>query len=144
MGMAGPIYEPEQMQQYFDRIRLPERWRRHPICAETRLPGTLKDDQALEVLEVLQACQLSTVPFESISLHYSSHHSISIDKDDVFQKIVSKGSGRGGYCMENNVLFLTVMNTLGYKVYPTGGRVNTAVQLDPTRGSGKDHRYMGW
>jgi hypothetical protein len=44
--------------------------------------------------------------------------------------------------MENNMLFLTVLRTLGYNVYPTGARVNTAVQFNADSGEGR--KFMGW
>lgn len=46
---------------------------------------------------------------------------ISLDKEDLFEKIVTLE--RGGYCMENNLLFSTVLRTLGFEVVATGARV---------------------
>jgi len=78
----------------------------------------------LKFLTQLQQHQLCTVPFENLSLHYSSHHTISIDAEYLYSKIV--GNGRGGYCMENNCFFGTVLRTLGFTVYSAGARVNEA------------------
>jgi len=71
------------------------------------------------------------VPFENLSLHYSKLPGISLDTEDLFEKIVERR--RGGYCMEVNCFFATVLDTLGYEVVPTGARV-----LNP---SGE---YGGW
>ncbi|KAJ5472788.1 hypothetical protein N7530_006789 [Penicillium desertorum] len=48
--------------------------------------------------------------------------------ESVFEKIVDGNSDRGGYCMENNTLFGTVLRSLGYNTTSVGGRVNKAVQ----------------
>lgn len=64
---------------------------------------------------------MAQVPFENISLHYSQHHSVSIDPEALFRKIVQ--GRRGGYCMENNGFFGIVLRSLGFSLYAVGGRV---------------------
>jgi len=44
--------------------------------------------------------------------------------------------------MNNNMLFNTVLRSIGFTVFPTGGRVSTAMQPGPTPQRG--HRYGGW
>jgi hypothetical protein len=139
---GGQTYSPEQMGMYFDHIMLADKWRYHPICIESREPGTLSHSQAFEFLEVLQAHQISAVPFENLHLHYSPHKTIDISKESVFNKIVAKASGRGGYCMENNTLFFVVLKTLGFDVFLTGARVNSATQPNGTKG--EEEKYKGW
>jgi arylamine N-acetyltransferase len=56
-------------------------------------------------------------------LHYSKERHISLDKEDLFRKIVGSKNGRGGYCMENNTLFGIVLKALGFEVVATGARV---------------------
>ena len=124
----GPVYTSFQLKQYFTRIELPREWQGHEICTLPRQPGTLDHPQGLEFLRVLQGHQMSAVPFENLHIHYSLQHSVAIEPESVFKKIVTNDNGRGGYCMENNTLFLTVLRSLGYQVYPTGARVNSAVQ----------------
>lgn len=103
------------------------------------------DDGAARVfLEVLQRHHLAAVPFENLSLHYSVHRSISIDTQGVFNKIAQPGSGRGGYCMENNTLFGAVLQSLGYSVTSVGGRVNEAVQPMSASKNWKGPKYDGW
>lgn len=116
--MAGqrPCYSKDQLTQYFDRIRLPQRRRKYDVA-------TLQPADALEHLTTLQQYQLAAVPFENLSLHYSSHRQICLHPEDLFQKIVGDNNGRGGYCMENNALFGTVLRSLGFTVYSAGGRV---------------------
>ena len=97
---------------------------------------TLLHQDTLISLTSLQTYQLATVPFENISLHYSPSHEISLDPEHLYRKIVTHG--HGGYCMENNLFFGTVLRTLGYKLHSVGARVNESVS-----GSGSTD-YMGW
>jgi arylamine N-acetyltransferase len=79
-------------------------------------------DDALSFLAELQKRNLASVPFEDVSLHYSKHRLLSLDPDDLFDKIVT--NSRGGYCMEVNCFFGTVLRSLGFTVTNVGGRVN--------------------
>lgn len=136
MSATAPIqskdaYSEHQISAYLTYISFPTA--KHPRVAisETRTAA------GLEYLKLLQAYQLAAVPFENLSLHYSPERTISIDKDDLFEKIIGlkkteSGSGRGGYCMENNLFFGTVLKTLGYEVVPIGARVYAAAGRDLT------------
>lgn len=68
---------------------------------------------------------MARVPFENLALHYSTHHSVLLDLDFLFEKMVTRGMG--GYCMENNRFFATILRTLGYTVLSGGARVSNAV-----------------
>ena len=130
-------YSLEQLHRYFDRVGLPQVYRQSSVAQ--------KDEQdSLQFLELLQRYQLAAVPFENLSLHYSAHRAISIDYEQVYDKIVDNKSHRGGYCMENNTLLGTVLRTLGYNVTPVGGRVNEAVQPMSASKSWKGPTYNGW
>ena len=48
---------------------------------------------------------------------------ISPKLDKVFDKLVKQP--RGGYCFEQNTLFLAVLRTLGFTVYPVAARYCT-------------------
>lgn len=76
---------------------------------------------------------MAKVPFENLALHYSTHHSVILDRDVLFEKMVI--GGKGGYCMENNLFFATVLRTLGYAVLSTGARVSKAVSAGEANGS---------
>ncbi|KAI9853578.1 MAG: N-terminal acetyltransferase [Trichoglossum hirsutum] len=80
------MYSSEQLSRYFEHIGLP------PPSAK---PGSL------EYLTELVKLQLATVPFEDLSLHYSKHRLLSLDTNDLFDKVVSRG--RGGSHMVNLV-----------------------------------------
>lgn len=76
---------------------------------------------------------MARVPFENLALHYSTYHSLILEVDFLFDKMVTRG--KGGYCMENNRFFATILRTLGYTVLSGGARVSTAVSAGRTDGS---------
>lgn len=78
-------------------------------------------ENTLGRLAEIQKRHLARVPFENITLHYSKHRRLSLDLDDLFQKIVIES--RGGYCMEVNAFFAAVLRSLGYILFSAGGRV---------------------
>ena len=76
---------------------------------------------------------MATVAFENLALHYSTHHSVILDLDFLFDKMVVRA--KGGYCMENNRFFATILRTLGYTVLSCGARVsNTVAGAQPEGG----------
>lgn len=108
-------YTASQVDSYLSRISFPVKQWPKIIAADAR------SDAGLAYLTKLMKYQISTVPFENLSLHYSKFPGLSLDKEDLFEKIVVKR--RGGYCMELNYLFATVLKTLGYEVVHAGARV---------------------
>ncbi|KAI9814657.1 MAG: N-terminal acetyltransferase [Pycnora praestabilis] len=124
-----PTYSSEQIVSYFEHIQLPKKF------FLINLSDIRPEDQ-LQFLTALQMYQMAKVPFENLSLHYSEHHMISLDPHHLYDKIVRQG--RGGYCMENNCFFNTVLRTLGFQVFSGGARVSNA-----TNGR-DDGGYMGW
>ncbi|KAI3396235.1 hypothetical protein diail_12379 [Diaporthe ilicicola] len=99
-------YSEEQLELYLQHINYPRH--NHPSDRLHLLTGLLRHHQA-------------RVPFDSIALHYSPTRLLSLDPEDLFQKIVT--NSRGGYCMEVNRLFATVLRTLGFQLYSCAGRV---------------------
>lgn len=110
------MYTEDQLQQYFRHIGF--------------APGKYKNG-SLDLLAALQRHHLARVPFENVSLHYSTHRLLSLDLQDLFDKIVH--NSRGGYCMELNAFLGAVLRSLGFTLISAGARVKTA-------GSG----YTGW
>ncbi|KAJ5784197.1 N-acetyltransferase family protein [Penicillium pulvis] len=136
-----PIYSPEQLDQYFVRINLPQKYRQSSVAqSDTRI----HNETSLDFLKILQRYQVAAVPFENLNLHYSVQRHISIDAEKLFDKIVTTKSERGGYCMENNTLFGTVLRSLGYNVMSVGGRVNEAAQPISASKNWKGPKYDGW
>ncbi|KAF4988584.1 hypothetical protein FGRMN_9704 [Fusarium graminum] len=74
-------------------------------------------------LTVLHQHMIATVPYDNMTLHYSSHRNITLEPQALYQKIVVDGRGRGGYCMESNLFFCYMLRALGFQVYPVGVRV---------------------
>lgn len=113
MSATRPLYTPAQLHEVYDRIRLPSRFRYEPGAFSAEV---VRHNDGHGFLAALMSHTLANIPFENLELHYSPHHQISIHPDALFQKIVRQGTGRGGYCMENNVFLGTVMRSLGYEV----------------------------
>lgn len=135
------VYTSTQIQQYYDRISLPAVHRHEPGAKSASVANST---DGLAYLSALQRHNLTSIPFENLDLHYSPHHTISIDVDHLFEKIVARKGGRGGYCMENNALFGTVLRTLGFNVTSVGARINSAVGAKPGSGKREELTYSGW
>ncbi|KAH8748108.1 hypothetical protein F5883DRAFT_474044 [Diaporthe sp. PMI_573] len=106
-----PDFTTDQLDEYFQRIRLPD----HPFD---------RKDLTLCTLSTLLRHQVSHVPFETLSLHYSVDKKISLDSDALFAKIVRRR--RGGYCLENNAFFGCVLQSLGFQTYGVICRISKA------------------
>lgn len=117
-----PTYSRDQLLRYVSHIyRLPA------DQAQIKL-GELQisvHDEPLSALKELQQHHLASIPFSNISLHYSQHHTISLDCDYLFYKLIERGLG--GYCMESTGFFSIVLRSLGYQVLTCGGRVSEDV-----------------
>jgi arylamine N-acetyltransferase len=106
----------DQLSKYFERLHIPEDRRHHDVTK-------LKNEDALKYLALLQKHHLAAVPFENLTLHYSTHRQVSVHPEALFKKIIADNNGRGGYCMENNCLFGTLLFSLGFNIYSGGARV---------------------
>lgn len=112
-----PSYSKEQISKYFERLNLPEKDQKYDVAG-------LSPEDELKYLTLLQKHNLAEIPFENLTLHYSAHHSINVHPQALFTKIIGDNNGRGGYCMENNALFGTLLSSLGFNIYSAGARVN--------------------
>lgn len=140
MPANPPTLNPIQLELYLQRIKYAD----HATPAGTnadanprleQLRNSLTQDP-LAALTELQRRHLGSITWGNTALHYSTHHSISIHPTCVFEKLVVRGLD--GYCMENTNLLYVVLCSVGYQVYPTGGRVSRArVKGDPA-----DKGYM--
>ncbi|KAF2867026.1 arylamine N-acetyltransferase 1 [Massariosphaeria phaeospora] len=113
-----PVYSRDQLTQYFERLKIPEKQREYEAAG-------LKHDEALAYLTLLQQRHLVEIPFENLTLHYSAHRQVNIHPQELFKKIISDDNARGGYCMENNCLFGTLLYSLGFQIFSAGARVNS-------------------
>lgn len=140
-----PNYTPAQISQYLDRIALPAKYRSSPILTDVSPTNPAANtSEALVLLEKLIRYQIAAVPFENLELHYSTHHTITLDPQHLFHKVVERGNGRGGYCMENTSLLGTVLRSIGYEVMSTGARVNEAIQPVSASKDWAGPRFDGW
>jgi N-hydroxyarylamine O-acetyltransferase len=78
-----------------------------------------KNAPSLEDLHALTRAHAQSIPFENIDVLRGLP--ISLEPADLFDKLVHRQ--RGGYCFEQNSLFIHILNTLGYSAYPHFARV---------------------
>lgn len=104
-------YTPSQIDEYEEHVSLPARFRR-----------SASPPLKIEYLTSLHVHQIAAIPYENLLLHYSNSHAVDLDPQVLFKKIVTDARGRGGYCMENAILFNHVLRGLGFEVYTAGVR----------------------
>jgi N-hydroxyarylamine O-acetyltransferase len=73
----------------------------------------------VETLHALTAAHTQSIPFENLDVLLGV--GIDLDPERVFEKLVRQR--RGGYCFEQNTLFLRVLETLGFQARPLSARV---------------------
>lgn len=109
-------------------------------------------------LETLHRCQITSIPYENLSLHYNLSHNNSIDPQHLYAKFVPSiggcgsveptvGRGRGGFCFETCVFFLHILRGLGFRAYPTSARIRirdhfTRVPSGPFVGPRHGERFL--
>jgi len=125
--MATPSLTPAQLSQYLAHIQLPQKY--HPEN---------NPERDIAFLTALHVHQISTVPYDNLTLHYSRDKKIIIDPQHVFRKIVVDARGRGGYCMENSIFFNHVLRGLGFDAYTAGVRIRLRENGVP------QGDYIGW
>jgi len=72
-----------------------------------------------EGLATVQRAHRLSIPFENLDVRLG--RGISLDPDHVFEKIVHRR--RGGYCFEQNQLFLRALTAIGFDARPLLARV---------------------
>lgn len=75
---------PTQVTAYLDRINLPKKY--YPENKPTI---------DLAYITALHVHHITSIPYENLSIHYSKEHDVSIEPDYLFDKIVTRGCGRG-------------------------------------------------
>jgi arylamine N-acetyltransferase len=107
----------EEIKRYLDYIELPAKY-------------GLESPKTVEFLTALHVHQISKVPYENLSVHYSPDHKIIIHPRFMYDKILN-GRNRGGYCMEISVFFGHLLQSLGFEVYRTGVRIRARANSIP-------------
>jgi hypothetical protein len=128
-----PIYTADQLSKYLALLFHPK----HPFYSLSTFKESLAVDP-LATLSTLQRHHLGTIPWGDLSLHYSVAKSICLNAEDVFEKIVVKK--HGGYCMEINTFYSTVLRSLGIKLYTTAGRISNVID----KRSNDPEGFAGW
>ena len=103
------------LKQYFNRIG----W--HP-----------NGESLYEQLSAVHMRHAQSIPFENLDAYLN--HSVSLDPDDIFDKIVMRK--RGGYCFEMNALIYLALDAMGFEIKPYAARVCR----EKTGYSGYSHR----
>ena len=75
-------------------------------------------EPTLEALNALTAAHVQAIPFENLDVLLG--RPIDLSPEAVFDKLVRRR--RGGYCFEQNGLFLDVLTALGFTVRPLSAR----------------------
>lgn len=103
MSMFEELYTPlPDVNAYLERIEAT-----HTDCSLADLDNLILSHQLM-------------VPFEDLDSNYYKKP-VSCSIEDLFQKIVV--NRRGGYCFEQNALFVSLLNALGYKAYSGKAKV---------------------
>lgn len=101
-------YTREQISQFLEHIQLPKKYHFAPPTHH--------------LLKTLHTYMLASVPYENLAIHYNPAHAVSTDAQHLFQKIVASKRGRGGYCMEDAILYNHMLVGLGFNAYTVGVR----------------------
>jgi N-hydroxyarylamine O-acetyltransferase len=110
---------PVDLTAYFDRIGY------HGTGAPT-----------LETLNALAVAHAQTIPFENLDVLMG--RGVDLEPDAVFDKLVRRK--RGGYCFEQNSLFLSVLTALGFDAHPLSARVR--LTTPPGRTPPRTHLFL--
>lgn len=125
-----PLYNESQLAQYVSFIN-PD-----PAYSLAALRSEIKQDP-LAALTLLQLRQNCATLWGNVALHYSHHRTLPLDADALYHKIVERRLG--GYCMENNAFFSTILRSLGYDLYVSGARISNALM-----GGADPEGFAGW
>ena len=77
MASTTQTFTATQVLRYFNRV-----------CFDVPKSSAILPAPTLETLRRLIACHLQVIPFENLSLHYSTHRNIILEKEFLFEKIV--------------------------------------------------------
>lgn len=76
-------------------------------------------------LQLLVKHHTRNIPFENLNPLLDIP--VNLDLDSLTDKLIF--GGRGGYCFEQNLLFMEVLKTLGFEAKPLAARVNSSGEI---------------
>jgi N-hydroxyarylamine O-acetyltransferase len=82
-------------------------------------PREASGPRAVETLHALSAAHVGTIPFENLDVLLG--RPIQLEAEAIFDKLVVRK--RGGYCFEQNGLFVDVLRAMGFEAAPLSARV---------------------
>ena len=129
-----PTYTDEQLSTYLSLLFHPS----HPFHILKTFKEKLETD-TLATLATLQTHHLGTISWGDVALHYSTSKFLSLDAQDVFNKLVVQRVC--GYCMEVNTFYATALRSFGIKLYVTGGRISNEIEAPGKR---DPEGFAGW
>ena len=99
-------------------------------------------DVSVETLRRIHLAHTAAIPFEN--LNPLLRLPVLIDIDSIQNKII--GSGRGGYCFEQNTLLAHALREIGFSVRGLAARVlwNVPPGVTPARGHMLLENAQGW
>ncbi|KAL3951702.1 hypothetical protein ACCO45_013419 [Purpureocillium lilacinum] len=116
-------YSDVEVAAWLQRISLPTQYAQY-INSPPTFPKTE------ESLRALFRGQITTFPYENLSVHYSPTHKVDIKPRSLYSKMMEPPhNGRGGYCMELSIFFHHMLRGLGFHVYMTGTHINNIIHL---------------
>src|SRR5215813_9172961 len=96
---------------------MPSEFRLENYLERIGFRGTVRPD--LPALAALHAAHVDAIPFEDLDPFL--HRPVKLDLASLQAKLVD--GRRGGYCFEQNLLFKTALEAIGFKVAGLAGRV---------------------
>lgn len=93
-----------------------------PYLQRIQYDGALS--RSLETLRQLQFAHVNHIPFENLDILLE--RPVLLDHESIWNKLIV--NRRGGYCFEQNRLFATVLESLGFQLMCLAGRVQMGSQ----------------
>lgn len=139
----GPTFTPERLNAFYERIHLPKEHRHAP--GSPAISEILSSQSSsLDLLGAIQRHCVTYLPFENLALHYDLNHMVHLSIDYVFDKMITRNTGRGGWCMELNNLLSAALAALGFTIRVSAGKVNESLWADDHSPPRESFKFQAW
>jgi arylamine N-acetyltransferase len=115
---SGSAYSTEQIATWLEYINFP--------TSLAAIPKTI------ETLNHLHQHSIAAFSYENLLLHYSPIRKVPLEPQALYDKMITAGRGRGGFCFEVNLLYHEMLKGLGFDVYLTGVKIRPRVNGVPS------------